>query len=162
MAAAARGCRCYAECGRHGSRIMDKDVTLRILGLHMESGQEGTPVETVARAEYFRRGEAHYALYEEPQDGTKNRIKLKKGVLELIKQGAVEAHLVFEEGRHHETRYATPYGLLILGTDTKKLAVEETVNHIKVDVEYALFLEGQHQSDSRLTISIWQDESHAI
>lgn len=141
---------------------MDREVTLRILGLHTESGQEGAPVETVAQAEYFRRGEAHYVLYEEPQSGTKNRIKLKKGILELRKQGAVEAHMVFEEDRRRETRYVMPYGTLVLGINTKKLTVEETATSIKVDVEYALSLEGQHQSDSRLTISIRQNENRAI
>lgn len=139
---------------------MEKDVILRISGLHAEPGQEGVLVETVAQAEYFSRGGAHYALYEEPQDGTqggaKSRIKLKKGILELVRQGAVKTHMVFEEGRHHEARYSMPYGTLTLGIDTRKLIVEEAEEHIMAEVEYALSLEGRHQSDCRLAITIRQ------
>lgn len=141
---------------------MDRNVTLKISGLHMESEQEDSSensnIQTVVPAEYFHRGEAHYVLYEEMQEGfresVRNRIKFKNHVLELTRKGPIDTHMVFEEGRYHEACYIMPYGKLIMGIHTKKLAFEETKDSIRVDVEYALEINGQHQADSHITILI--------
>ena len=141
---------------------MDRNVTLMISGLHMESKNEDSggdnEIKTVVPAEYFCRGDAHYLLYEERQEdsgeSTQNRIKFKNNVLELTRKGFVDTHMIFEEGRQHETCYAMPYGRLTMGIYTKKLTFEESVNSISINVEYVLEMNGQHQAGSRITIVI--------
>lgn len=141
---------------------MDRNVTLKISGLHMESeqedGSENSNIETVVSAEYFRRGEAHYVLYEEMQEGfresVRNRIKFKNHVLELTRKGPIDTHMVFEEGKYHEACYIMPYGKLIMGIHTKKLTFEETMYSISIDVEYVLEINGQYQADSHIAILI--------
>lgn len=141
---------------------MGKKVTLVISGLHMESKNEDgggdSEIKTVVPAEYFCRGDAHYLLYEERQEdsgeSTQNRIKFKNNVLELTRIGFVDTHMIFEEGRRHETRYATPYGQLTMGIYTKKLSFEENVDGISIRVEYVLEMNGQHQADSQINIEI--------
>lgn len=141
---------------------MDRNVTLMISGLHMESKNEDSggdsEIKTVVPAEYFCRGDAHYLLYEERQEdfgeSTQNRIKFKNNVLELTRKGFVDTHMIFEEGRRHETCYAMPYGRLTMGIYTKKLTFEENADGISISVEYVLEMNGQHQADSRIAIVI--------
>lgn len=127
----------------------------------MESEQEdgrSADIQTIVPAEYFYRGEAHYVLYEEMQEGfggsVKSRIKYKKHILELTRKGLIDTHMVFEEGKKHEACYHMPYGKLFMGIHTKKLMFEETQDKIKFDVEYALEINGQHQADSHIKILI--------
>ena len=141
---------------------MNRNVTLKISGLHMESEREDDSgngeIQTAAAAEYFYRGEAHYVLYEERQEGSgecvKNRMKYKNQVLELTRKGFIDTHMVFEEGKRHETCYNMPYGQMSMAIHTKKLIFEETESYIHIDVEYALEINGQHQSDSHIEILI--------
>lgn len=141
---------------------MNRNVTLKISGLHMESeqddGSENGKIQTTATAEYFYRGEAHYVLYEESQEDSggcvKNRIKYKNRVLELTRKGLIDTHMVFEEGKRHETCYNMPYGQLSMAIHTKKLIFEETEKCIHIAVEYALEINGQHQSDSHIEILV--------
>lgn len=141
---------------------MDRNVTLTISGLHMESkkddGVRNSEIQTVIPAEYFYRGDAHYVLYEERQEGsgesTQNRMKFKNHVLELTRKGFIDTHMIFEEGRRHEACYAMPYGQLIMGIYTKKLTFEESADSIRITVEYILEMNGQHQADSSIAIVI--------
>lgn len=141
---------------------MERNVTLMISGLHMESGKEGSAgdseIQTMVPAEYFCRGDARYVLYEERQEGsgesTQNRMKFKNHVLELTRKGFIDTHMIFEEGRRHEACYAMPYGQMVMGIYTKKLAFEETADSIRITVEYILEMNGQYQADSHIAIVI--------
>lgn len=159
---------------------MDRKVKLTILGLHMGMGdEEGTGgsdnggngngrsgngdnndnnIETVVQAEYFKRNDSHYLLYEERMEGfaqpSRNRIKFKDNMLELTRQGLIHTHMAFEAGRKHIARYAMPYGELELGIDTKKVAVEETEDSVRVLVEYALEMDGEYLEESRIEILV--------
>ncbi len=62
-------------------------------------------VETAQTAQYFKRNDSHYLLYEEDMEGfdgiCKSRIKFRDNLLELTRQGAVEMHMIFEENKRH-------------------------------------------------------------
>ena len=86
-------------------------------------------VETSQAAQYFKRNDSHYLLYEEDIEGfdgtCKSRIKFRDNMLELTRQGAVEMHMIFEENKRHVVPYNTPYGQLLLGIETRRVQVEE-------------------------------------
>lgn len=156
---------------------MEKEVVLTILGAHRDTEGDNGSVETVAEGEYFLRGGAHYVLFEEnvgqdeskSKDGNesrgsdsgnkKSRIKIKGNVIELIRQGNVGTHMIFEKNKKHETLYQTPYGQMYLGIDTRFLRVTEEEDRIRAAVEYVLEAEGQYLSDSRIEITI-QNKKH--
>ena len=85
---------------------------------------------------------------------SKTRIKWKENQLELVRQGAVGTHMIFEENQIHVTDYATPYGSLLLGVNTKTVKVEEKEDIISILVEYRLELDGEVLSQNRLKIGI--------
>ncbi len=137
---------------------MNKEVKLTISGLHTDTEAAHASVETVVEAQYFKRGNSHYLLYEEMQEGfdkpSQNRIKFREDLLELNRKGLMETHMVFEEGKTHMTNYSTPYGQMVLGIHTKSIQVQEQENRILVNVEYQLEADGEYLEDSRIILRI--------
>ena len=137
---------------------MNRNVKLSISGLHRDAGGEDAGVATCYDAEYFKRNNSHYLLYEEPQEGfeenSKVRIKIKDDLMELTKQGVIRTLMVFERNKKHTIGYATPYGEMQLGIATKEINIEESEQVIKVCVEYTLEADGEHLSDCRIQLRI--------
>lgn len=137
---------------------MDRSVMLTISGLHSGEADDNGSVETKVRAEYFKRNESHYLLYEEKEEGfeqtSQNRIKFRGNMLELTRQGLLNTHMVFEENKRHMTPYQTPYGQMLLEIHTKKVDMQEQENCIRVVVEYTLEADEAYLSDSRIEICI--------
>lgn len=135
---------------------MKQEVELKLTGLH--SSGEDEKVESAQPAQYFKRNDSHYVLYEEKLEGydgvCKSRIKFRENLLELTRQGGVEMHMIFEENKRHQVPYQTPYGQLLLGIDTRSVTVEEDEDEIRVTVEYAMDHEGQPLSESSLRLHI--------
>lgn len=137
---------------------MNKEVQLTISGLHNDGQAEGAALEAVSMAEYYKRNDNHYLVYEETMEGfdkpTKNRIKFKDNLLELTRQGLLATHMIFEENKTHMTPYATPYGEVYLGITTDKVQIQEQKDSITVLVEYRLETEEALVSECRLKLHI--------
>ena len=138
---------------------MNREVELVLSGLHASGQeQESEAVETVQPAQYFKRNDSHYLLYEEKMDEDqapcRSRIKFRDHLLELTRQGTAEMHMIFEGNKRHMIPYNTPYGQLMLGIETGRVLVEEQEDQIHVTVEYTLDHEGEPLSESCLKIHI--------
>ena len=135
---------------------MNREVKLSISGLHSGIEEENASVETFVEAEYFKKNDSHYLLYEEKQEGfekiSKNHIKFKANMVELTRQGLMQTHMIFEESKKHMTQYVTPYGGILLGIETKRICLEEQEHSIMVTVEYSLEAEGEYLSDCKIVI----------
>ncbi len=134
---------------------MREKVLLTISGLQ---DTEETVVKTEVNALYFKKNGSHYLLYEEKIEGFphpfKSRIKLKEKSLELNRQGKVNIHMVFEEGKTHMTRYATPYGEMLLGITATRVRVVEKAEELLAVVEYVMETKEGSLGDYRLEISV--------
>lgn len=138
---------------------MNREVELVLSGLHDTEGtSDKDAVETAQAAQYFKRNDSHYLLYEETVEGfdgaCKSRIKFRDDLLELTRQGAMEMHMIFEENKRHTVPYNTPYGQMMLGIETRRVQVEEQEDQIRVTVEYTLDQEGEPFSESCLKLHI--------
>ena len=138
---------------------MNREVELVLSGLHDTEGtSDKDAVKTAQTAQYFKRNDSHYLLYEENMEGfdgvCKSRIKFRDNLLELTRQGAVEMHMIFEENKRQVVPYNTPYGQLMLGIETRRVQVEEQEDQICVTVEYILDQEGEPFSESCLKLHI--------
>lgn len=137
---------------------MDRNVMLRISGLHQAETGESDRLETVTEAEYFERNGARFCLYEEREEGavcvSKSRIKLYGDRVELVRQGSLKTCMVFEEGKVHSAPYRTPCGELRLSVSTKKIRMLEREDSIRVFIEYGLEADGAFLSDCRMEIEI--------
>lgn len=137
---------------------MTKEVKISVCGMQWGDGIEENTIESKTGGEYYYKNGSSYIFYEEFAEEfskpSKTRIKWKGNGLELIRQGGVDTHMIFEENQTHMTNYVTPYGSLFLGVKTKTVNIEEKEDTISILVEYQLELEEEVLSQHRLIIKV--------
>lgn len=113
---------------------------------------------TKAIGEYYRKGDSHYCLYEEQPEGwdqpARTMLKWRGHTIELQRRGAMAARMVFEPGNSYCSPYRTPYGEMLMETETRMVRVRETTREILLVVEYGLKLDRQPVSENRIEIHI--------
>ena len=124
---------------------MTKEVFIRIVCLQTAIGDveenDNEPIEAVYTGTYYNKNGKHYLFYEETAEGvpgvTKAQIRWQKdGVLEVIKKGISNSHMVFEKNQRHTCDYQTPFGNLNLGILTKRMSSKEQEEKLEVAAEY--------------------------
>ncbi len=138
---------------------MTKEVLLSLQGLQFDAvSADGDKIETITPAEYYKRNDSHYVIFEEAMEGfhekTKNVIKFKENSLDLTKKGLVNVHMIFEENKKNMTNYATPYGNILIGIDARSVRLKEKEERIEVDVDYALEVNYEHFADCKIKMDI--------
>lgn len=137
---------------------MNRDVLLRIKGLHTLSDEDCDDVETKTEAQYFEKNGNRYLLYEEKMEGfqdlCKSRIKFSDHKMEITKNGIVRTSMCFEEHKTCMTEYKTPYGSFPLAVHTKRMSVDENIDHMVIIVEYMLEVNEEPLSDCKIEIEI--------
>ena len=143
---------------------MNKDVLIHVRGLQMmETDDAQEPIEIVVPGQYYFRNGSHYLRYEEMLDDTAettvNYIKMSPSGVEVRKQGQVNVHMVFEEGKKNKTFYNTPYGTLQMGISATGLELKESEDGIQMKVDYALDMNEEHVADCYLTVQAQSKDS---
>ena len=143
---------------------MNKDVLIHVRGLQlMETDDEQEPIEIVVPGQYYFRNGSHYLRYEEMLDDsaqtTVNYIKMSSEGVEIRKQGQVNVHMVFEQGKKNKTFYNTPYGTLQMGIAATGLELKESEDDIHMKVDYALDMNEEHVADCYLTVQAQSKDS---
>lgn len=138
---------------------MEKEVLLALKGLQFAMDEEGTQaLETITPAEYYKKNNSHYVIYDEVTEGfsdsTKNIIKFTDSQMEVTKRGLVNVHMVFEEKKKNMTSYVTPFGNILIGIDTDEVEIREEQDRIKVNVAYSLEANYEHMADCRIEMNI--------
>lgn len=136
---------------------MKKDVLVSVAGLQYELDKDEA-VEVISAGEYYNRNGKHYILYEEILENVDEisncTIKISDKQIDVIKKGANNVHMVFEENQNSLTLYQTPFGELQVGIHTTHLDVAEEEDKITVNVKYALDINYAHVSDCEIIIKV--------
>lgn len=122
-------------------------------------------IETVAIGTYYKKKLSSYILFEETVEGfsepVKNKIKFAKGYLELVKSGPVNTRMVFEEGVKNIADYHTPYGNILVGTDTKKIHMREEADRLTIHVDYVLEFNDEYVADCQICLDVCSHAQNA-
>ncbi len=114
--------------------------------------------ESEAVGEYYVKGDAHYCLYEEQPEGWdepyKVMLKWKGAALERQIRGKTPSRMVFETGKCYSDFFHTPYGALLLETETHRLEFREEQDGVFLMLEYGIKQDGQIVSENRMEIRI--------
>ncbi len=136
---------------------MKKDVLVSISGLQYELDKDEA-VEVISVGEYYNRGGKHYIKYEEileDMDGVSScTLKLADKQIDIIKRGASNVHMVFEENTKNTTYYQTPYGELQVGIYTTRISVTEEEDKIIAEINYGLDINYAFVSDCQIQLKI--------
>ena len=142
---------------------MTKEVLLAITGMQFDMAEEESNIQTITAAEYYNKNNSRYVIYEEADEEsgqkTRGRIKFREDLLEVDKSGYVNVHMLFEENKKSLTNYATPFGNILIGIDTKKITLTESDNKIQIDVDYALEANYEFLADCKINIEITERKS---
>ena len=72
--------------------------------------------------------------------------------MEVRKQGVINVHMVFEQGKKNMTYYTTPYGTLQMGIAATGMDLQETEDGINMTVDYSLDMNEEHVADCCLSV----------
>lgn len=143
---------------------MTEDILISVRGLHtldIEQEEEETDeLEMTMSGKYYFRNGKHYVLFEETdeesQSVVKNRFKLSEDRLEISKKGVMNATMTFQRGEKSSSWYGTPVGDVQLGIEVTDMQLMEGEDEIEMNVAYALEMNSEHVSDSRIRLRIME------
>ena len=143
---------------------MTEDILISVRGLHtldIEQEEEETDeLEMTMSGKYYFRNGKHYVLFEETdeesQSVVKNRFKLSEDRLEISKKGVMNATMTFQRGEKSISWYGTPVGDVQLGIEVTDMQLMEGEDEIEMNVAYALEMNSEHVSDSRIRLRIME------
>lgn len=146
---------------------MTKDVIVSISGKHIDIMEDPTAgyetgddsVEVVTPASYYCKNGKHYIIYEEILEGMagtiRNKIKITgNDVVEIMKSGAANSHMIFQKNHKNQTFYRTPYGQMLIGVNTKNMEVEVEQDKINVSLDYELDVNHEPLADCRIRMGV--------
>lgn len=136
---------------------MTKDVLIAIRGMQFEGAEDPEAIEVIQKGQYYQRNGSHYLVYEEPVEGSSdrilNRIKFKTDEVQVTKKGAVNTMLSFKQNEKNMTNYATPYGNLIMGINTHQIDLKMNESKLEIHVDYALDINYEFVADCKIAIT---------
>ncbi len=141
---------------------MTKDIILTISGLHETDGEGDSPIETMTPAQYFFKNGKHYVMYDEVMEGLdgplKSTIKFTEDQVEVIRNGAASARMVFQPGQENMMLYQTPMGPLSISLYTEEIVANIEDEHMSLKIDYSLKTEGTVVSESTVLIDLCPKE----
>ena len=136
---------------------MTKDVLIAIRGMQFEGAEDPEAIEVIQKGQYYQKNGSHYLVYEEPVEGSSdrilNRIKFKTDEVQVTKKGAVNTMLSFKQNEKNMTNYATPYGNLIMGINTHQIDLKMNESKLEIHVDYALDINYEFVADCKIAIT---------
>ena len=146
---------------------MTKDVLIALTGLQFEGAGNNGPEEmkVFTNGEYFFRNNTHYVLFEETDEGghqTASRIKIKGDIVELTKKGDINVHMIFEAGKKNLTNYQTPYGTLVVGLYTDRIALEEEEDLLCLTIGYQLEINYEPIAGCEISLQVASKEKGSV
>lgn len=115
-------------------------------------------IEVVTPGKFVIDEDGFKAIYDESEisgmDGTTTTLNIKDDLMILERVGSTTTNMEFKEGEVAVSLYNTPYGILDLNVDTKKLKINVDENGGEIYSKYILGLEGQEGITTELNIKI--------
>lgn len=142
---------------------MNRDVIISVSGLQFLENVSQDSIETVQQGEYFFRNGSHFLLYDEYLEGfsepVKNTLRIRDREFLLTKRGLINVQMLFVEGRKNLAQYRTPYGTVMVGLDTGRMALESGEDKLRLEVDYTLEANYQYVADCQIRIEARQRRS---
>ena len=141
---------------------MKKEVLLALKGLQFAAAEEDArALETITPAEYYKRNDSHYIIYDEVMEDfsetVKNTIKIKGSQVEVTKKGC---YIFTAKNRTkncpvhinvHGGGFVRPH---VLRDEIYSAKVADAIQGIVVDVDYSLEANYEHMADCKLEMNI--------
>ncbi|WDV46026.1 DUF1934 domain-containing protein [Clostridiaceae bacterium M8S5] len=136
-----------------------KDVRLKIIGKQTDLEGEENVIEFVTEGKFYKKKGAYYLVYNESEisgmNGSTTTLKIQDEKIQMKRYGSNKSKLIFEEGKRHESEYATAYGEMTLQVLTSKLNANISDSGVgNISVFYRLNIAEVAESNNALSIEI--------
>lgn len=142
---------------------MDIPVIISIKGVQSAQDQQDEVIEFVTAGRMTGGPDEGYVIsYQESEltglEGTLTTFQVEPHRIILMRTGKFNSQMVFEEGRKHLSQYATPYGELIVGVNTRKAksSIGDTGGDIEID--YSVEVDDALLGDNAFRINVRQPD----
>ena len=120
-------------------------VMLSIRGEQYFDDVDPDATELMTEGTMTLRGEDIYLSYQESEltgmEGTITTFAVEGRRVTLLRSGAVNSQMVFEEGEQHTSLYETPFGELTVDIQTSKLLHNLTERGGVMEIKYSIAVE---------------------
>lgn len=135
---------------------MKNKAVITIKSIQKDSEEDAIEVTTVG--EFYKKEDAYYAVYDETElsgmEGTTTTLKISDDSFLLSRVGTTNGDMKFTRGDKDVVNYYTPYGILELKTETRKLEVNLDNSGGEVLINYDMTISGQKPQLNMLKINI--------
>jgi len=115
-------------------------------------------IGVVTPGEFYEIEGGFKAEYDETKisgmEGTKTTMIIRNNSFDLIREGTTETKMEFKNNQQTVSLYKTPYGVMDVKIDTKKLNININENGGTIKAMYILEIGGQSALKTSLTIDI--------
>lgn len=115
-------------------------------------------IGVVTPGDFFKVEDGFRAEYDETKlsgmEGTKTTIVIRKDSFDLIREGTTETKMEFKINEKTVSLYKTPYGILDISIDTRKLDINIDEDGGTINTMYTLEIGDQPALKTNLTIDI--------
>ncbi|SES03590.1 DUF1934 domain-containing protein [Lachnobacterium bovis] len=138
---------------------MARDILVAVKGkqVNRKDPEDTNTSEVVTQGKFHSKDDNYFISYntiEEDKSVTNNLIKVTGNKIEVVKKGSLNSNMVFEVGKKNVTKYTTMYGTLELGVITKNININESTEHVTLDLDYVLEFAENYAYDSKINIKI--------
>lgn len=115
-------------------------------------------IEVVTPGDFYEIEDGFKVEYEETKlsgmEGTRTTIIMRSDSFDLIREGTTETRMEFKNNYRTISLYKTPYGVMDLKIDTKKINININEDGGTIDAMYILEIGDQPSLKTNLTIDI--------
>jgi uncharacterized beta-barrel protein YwiB (DUF1934 family) len=137
---------------------MDKNVIISVKGTQTSNDQLSNILELVTEGKYYKKDKAYFVTYDESEvtgmSGTTTTLKVKDGVVTLIRAGSVNSQFVFQQGQKHISYYDTEYGAFTVGVTANAVDVKIDDNGGEIRIGYQLEIDNNETGENDFFMSI--------
>lgn len=123
-----------------------------------DAAGESDKMSLVTEGRLTRVDDGYTVTYEESEitglDGTTTTLRVNKDSVTLIRQGNVDAIMLFEAGKTHLTDYSTDNGNITLGITTRNIDISLGDRGGNIKVDYILEYDRAYGGRNRLNINV--------
>ncbi|MDU3355376.1 DUF1934 domain-containing protein [Clostridium sp.] len=124
---------------------MEKKAIISIVS--NASMEDGDVIEVVSPGKYIKMDSGYKAVYEETE------ISGMEGTT-TMREGTTSTKMLFNEKEPSVSLYNTPYGMMEITINTKKLNVEVNDNGGNIKIDYDMAIAGQEVLTTSLSLNV--------
>ncbi|AGX41516.1 DUF1934 domain-containing protein [Clostridium saccharobutylicum] len=125
------------------------------------SGDEEDLIEVVTPGKFYKTEEGFKVEYDETKisgmEDTHTIMIIREKSFDLIRIGSTETTMEFKKNHESISLYKTPYGVMEICINTKKLEINMTDDGGTISTFYNLHIEGQQPLKTKLIVDIKAD-----